>query len=127
MSDNKEWLKLDPEFKAKWVAALRSGEYQQETKVLCNGKKDEPKYCCLGVAGAISGISCDTMAHLQIVIPTIAKKKAFTTYPSQLVVRRGNSLPKELARMNDGVNLPGHSLSKQYTFLEIADWVEEHL
>ncbi len=30
----------------KWVAALRSGEFKQCRKMLCNGQE----YCCLGVA-----------------------------------------------------------------------------
>lgn len=38
--------KLDPEVKAQWVAALRSGEYQQGK--LCLRNKDNC-YCCLGV------------------------------------------------------------------------------
>lgn len=37
--------KMNPEVKAKWVAALRSGEYQQGTGAL----KSDDKYCCLGV------------------------------------------------------------------------------
>lgn len=37
---------FNPEIKAKWVAALRSGEYQQCTGALTNGVGG---YCCLGV------------------------------------------------------------------------------
>jgi hypothetical protein len=36
---------MDPEKKGKWVAALRSGEYEQGTGSLNNGGK----FCCLGV------------------------------------------------------------------------------
>ena len=50
--------KLDPEFKRKWVAALRSGEYQQGSgslKAAGNGgtlaaPTTEFLLCCLGVA-----------------------------------------------------------------------------
>lgn len=38
---------MDPTIKAQWVAALRSGEYQQGKHVLHN--VDENTYCCLGV------------------------------------------------------------------------------
>ncbi len=38
-------MALAPEFKAKWVAALRSGEYKQTNSTL----KDRDGYCCLGV------------------------------------------------------------------------------
>jgi hypothetical protein len=34
----------------KWVAALRSGKYQQTTKVLKRKNKFGESYCCLGVA-----------------------------------------------------------------------------
>lgn len=36
---------MNPEVKAKWVAALRSGEFQQGKNAL----KSEEGYCCLGV------------------------------------------------------------------------------
>lgn len=41
---------MNPEIKAKWVAALRSGEYKQGTGKLKNEKNE---FCCLGVL-------CDT-------------------------------------------------------------------
>jgi hypothetical protein len=37
---------MNPEIKAKWVAALRSEEYKQGKKVLNNGVGN---FCCLGV------------------------------------------------------------------------------
>lgn len=47
-------FKLKPEVKAKWVAALTSGEYQQTTGVLQQGEYDpgtnrNKGHCCLGV------------------------------------------------------------------------------
>lgn len=39
--------KIDPEFKAEWVAALRSGKYTQGQRGLVD---TENNYCCLGVA-----------------------------------------------------------------------------
>lgn len=49
-------LKLEPEFKAKWLEALRSGKFKQAKGTL----REEPPqggigYCCLGVACEISG------------------------------------------------------------------------
>lgn len=38
---------MDAQIKAQWVAALRSGEYQQGKHVLHN--VDENTFCCLGV------------------------------------------------------------------------------
>ena len=39
-------MALNPEFKAKWLEMLRSGEYEQTTNSLFNGIG----YCCLGIA-----------------------------------------------------------------------------
>src|SRR6185503_10300407 len=42
--------RMNPEFKAKWLEALRSGRYQQATDVL----RDESNcFCCLGVLADI--------------------------------------------------------------------------
>lgn len=41
---------LDPKFKKKWIAALRSGDYDQGKGALCRVTKEGAKYCCLGVA-----------------------------------------------------------------------------
>ena len=40
---------LDPEFKTKWVDALRSDEFQQGRYALC----DSGHFCCLGVAARL--------------------------------------------------------------------------
>lgn len=48
--------KLNPEVKQKWIDALRSGEYAQETCELRQPTTSGPKdtaYCCLGVLCAI--------------------------------------------------------------------------
>lgn len=42
--------KMNPEVKAKWLAALRSGEYEQGQYRLKREFEDgESRYCCLGV------------------------------------------------------------------------------
>lgn len=38
-------MPMNPEIKARWVAALRSGEYKQGKNKLCS----DGKFCCLGV------------------------------------------------------------------------------
>jgi hypothetical protein len=44
---------MNPEIKAQWIAALRSGDYQQGratlAKAYAEGGKIVTKYCCLGV------------------------------------------------------------------------------
>jgi hypothetical protein len=41
-----QMAKMNPEVKARWVAALRSGEYEQATGQL---RKTTGSFCCLGV------------------------------------------------------------------------------
>jgi hypothetical protein len=50
--------KLDPEFKAKWIQALRSGEYKQNTNasMLGNDEHFNTTYCCLAVACKVAGM-----------------------------------------------------------------------
>lgn len=45
--------RLDPEVKAKWVEALRSGRYKQGQHVL---QTPDGKFCCLGVYCDIAGV-----------------------------------------------------------------------
>lgn len=40
---------MNPEIKAQWIAALRSGEYQQGRKCLTTITAEGDKHCCLGV------------------------------------------------------------------------------
>lgn len=54
---NMKTYQLPKEFAAKWVAALRSGEYKQ-----CDGQLASPNgYCCLGVACKAVGASDDVL------------------------------------------------------------------
>ena len=49
--------RMNPEAKAKWLEALRSGEYPQTrgTLHLLEGNSyDKPGYCCLGVLGTVA-------------------------------------------------------------------------
>lgn len=43
---------MDPEIKAKWLTALRSGEYMQgrgTLRIHTNDESDPDRFCCLGV------------------------------------------------------------------------------
>jgi hypothetical protein len=46
-------MKLKPEVKEKWLAALRSGEYNQGRRQL---RTSDGNYCCIGVLCDISGL-----------------------------------------------------------------------
>lgn len=43
------------ELRAKWKAALRSGEFKQATGRLRDRSNDAVGYCCLGVAAVVAG------------------------------------------------------------------------
>jgi hypothetical protein len=110
---------MNPEIKAKWVAALRSGEYKQGHTYLRNR---DNKFCCLGVL-------CD------IIDPTLwTQEQKFETsfsYLGRLAELPGSlqeefelgnmgthpNLDQSLASMNDG----------GCSFEEIADIIEKHL
>jgi hypothetical protein len=93
--------KLDPEFKAKWVAALRSGEYKQGFCLL----HSRGRYCCLGVAAVLNG--WDLKGEGYKFLPAIVNYgEEFDLHGSKLVT------------MND---------TYENTFSEIADYIEENL
>lgn len=94
---------MDAELKAKWVAALRSGEYKQCENVLTTGEA----YCCLGVLRElIAPGSTDTSEDSEH-LSDAHSDQAGLTNEHQLI----------LAGKNDsGVGFP-----------QIADWIEANL
>ena len=117
--------KLNPEFKAAWLAALRSGEYTQGRDVLMT-PGDPDRHCCLGVACVITKREIRPMQSL----PESADWRSwgFTSRTAN------EDIGGALAGMNDGIaeerdadntlcgeEVPGLS------FAEIADAIEKHL
>jgi hypothetical protein len=98
-------MKLPEEFKTKWVAALRSGEYKQcKNQLHANGG-----HCCLGVAEIVLGVkSTDKYVLKGEGIPI-----ELSCYHSNEAV----DLINELTEMNDS----------GISFLEIADYIEANL
>lgn len=98
--------KLDAELKAKWVAALRSGQYQQARGSIGSGDR----LCCLGVL-AVCVNGQEPSGH---VVPLVW----------------GRFLPADiqakLVRMNDG-EFSNLTYRGDKSFPEIADYVEAHL
>lgn len=103
------------EIKDRWVEALRSGEYQQGQKTLKHGES----FCCLGVlcdlhSKEVGGSWADSrvknhQSYLGVLgfLPVEVHSWAGT--------RRSTS--KELVHLNDKLD---------YTFEQIADWIEEN-
>ena len=101
---------MDAELKAKWVATLRSGNYEQGRKKL---RSENNKCCCLGVL-------CD-IADPKEWRPN-SPTGAYSHRKQQCLPRDGfcglaRSVITKLANMND----------RGKSFSEIADYIEKHL
>jgi len=91
--------KLPEDFKKKWIAALRSGEYKQCTGFLHLGGG----HCCLGVAEIIHGVKSESTRVLRGNFPQ--------------AIEGISEMSTKLTSMNDNGN----------TFSQIADYIEENL
>lgn len=114
-------MRMNPEWKAKWVAALRSGEYQQGTGHLKEETECGTKYCCLGVLGDILDPGGWANDPSRPEIPSFRGAKEML--PHHTLVETGvDGKQWTLADMNDGDMNDGKD-----TFAQIADWIEENL
>lgn len=95
---------MDAEIKAKWVAALRSGEYQQGDRQL----RDGDRYCCLGVLCEVADLGITPEGKLPL------KGGSYRIF-DEMVGSRSKSM--FLWVMND----------RGESFAEIADWIEANL
>ena len=108
--------KMNPEVKEKWVAALRSGEYEQGAGRL---RSHDSKFCCLGVLYDIAGDGWvkdytdpeplyRTAEGLSSLLPDVFRETVGITVIEEL----------RLSVLND---------DDRKTFPEIAEWIEENL
>lgn len=102
--------------KEKWVAALRSGKYDQATGTLKIGNQ----YCCLGVL-------CDLATKENICKESSVPSAIYTYYdnekqmlPKSVIqwANLGREAQIELIELND---------TEEWSFTRIADWIEENL
>lgn len=100
---------MEPELKAKWVAALRSGTIEQADGVLCD---PAGKMCCLGVLREI--IEPGARYEDEKTIRLAEGHEAGLTSDQRL----------DLADMNDG---HGPFSGNRQTFAQIADYIEAKL
>ena len=99
---------MDPETKARWVEALRSGKYTQTTRCL----RDGTGFCCIGVLADVVGVEWEKQVWQD--------GEAFFEMGGDEPVRAvGVPVPTQaaLVAMND------HGKS----FAEIADYIEANL
>jgi hypothetical protein len=122
---------MNQEIKTKWLAALRSGDYQQGTGRL----RVDDKYCCLGVLCDLhakatnhewedTGIANsrpdkNTMRYLAEVnvLPYVVQVWADVNGPNPCIYSESKQRTQSLSRINDDGG----------TFNEIANTIEELL
>lgn len=114
-------IKLPTKFKAKWLAALRSGEIKQARGALCT----TDGMCCMGVACRVAGTPFERGVDKLIRTPSgniylpgkgdLPDDVLATLYESD---NGGVTTAGNLSEMND---------EEGKSFAEIANWIEEHL
>lgn len=121
---------MNPEIKAKWVAALRSGEFEQGRGVLhtraASGRED--RYCCLGVL-------CDIAIREGLAVAKGTANFSDVSYdgdsaflPWKVVEWAGLEGGNPAVRRDDGlVDTLSFYNDQGKSFDEIADMIEEYL
>jgi len=112
--------KLPKEFKEKWVAALRSGDYEQGAGYLYESSSDT--YCCIGVCCSIVGMKKWTINQVPL-IDSDLKTKTKSRIPSMLhgVCDDGNPEYNPIVEKLAGFNDEGKS------FNWIASYIQRYL
>lgn len=102
---------MNPELKAKWLEALRSGRYQQGKTCLRAGDA----FCCLGVLCDVSEqgkwTDGDSTRYF-----TVTDQGAYCLFPPTGWL--GREMSNAIVNMND---------EQGKTFNEIADWLEANV
>lgn len=119
---------LNPEFKAKWVAALESGEYSQTRSKLHNNSG----YCCLGVACVVAGAEFKTVGgNWRIAIrngEVISDEDVALSSEFLYEIGLTHGEQASLYHMNDGSGIKGDDdYIPPHSFKEIAAWIKENL
>lgn len=108
---------MNPDFKTRWVEALRSGKYKQGRERL-RSRCDE--YCCFGVL-------CDIVDPAGWVRDTGYMYHGHYTLPSSTVLKKvglmGKSTPVFSEQVDDLIRMNDRGAS----FNEISDWIEENI
>ncbi len=123
-------VRLPKRFKARWVKALRSGDYLQTTGELYNAYENDEKggMCCIGVAGAICKVPLNDMEgyglfnkdefyEIEDMIKSYKIPRLLTGSHSQ-EDKDYNPIVQKLAKYNDSGN---------WSFKRIASYIERYL
>lgn len=117
-------LDMNPEIRARWAAALRSGDYEQTSGSLSDGQA----FCCLGVL-------CDLAARDKVIPPLVADGKPVygedtdeeLPYRVRAWAGINASNPKVIAEVQGDVEqVPLIGLNDDYhwSFAQIADAID---
>lgn len=120
-----DFQKMDPEVKAKWVAALRSRKYKQGQSYLkIIEKNGAQKHCCLGVL-------CDTMKIPNKVSqgsgPYEGSRSVYFVFPD--LVESSAIIPTGIFGLSDEAiaKLMWLNDINESKFNKIANFIEKHL
>lgn len=98
------------EFLIKWIAALRSGEYQQGREYLYRDEKNNrDAYCCLGVGARLCDIPTDDLEKESFLRPALQGEYAL---PEYLTDRKWETI---FATLNDG-SYAGKTTFNKYAY-----------
>lgn len=111
------------EWRDKWLAALRSGDFQQNFDCLWSDEEGDT-YCCLGVLQDLTPFHPSEQRYRPestLMHPEAARLVGLPSvrHPDQeYFLQPDSNIQVKLARLNSATGLD---------FEEIADWIEDHV
>lgn len=135
-------MSMNPEIKAQWIAALRSGEYQQGRGYLNSHTEEGDKFCCLGVLCDLAvkaGVDVEVREHDFInglsynggtsLLPNVVEEWAELPDRAVGLIVEIDGQALSLPMLNDGNRDGTETFIKvdPYTFEQIADVIEANL
>ena len=124
-------MRMNPEIKAKWIAALRSGKYEQCTGML---HKKGDGFCCLGVLCDLKGSTWEPPADpgAEMMVTDDGKSKDLPDSVMAWAGLIGTSPVVNISRIYETLDGGEYSCLAELndngmTFSEIADIIEEEL
>ena len=115
-------MPMDPELKAKWVAALRSGEYKQGRDVLHNNKSNT--YCCLGVLCRVAEFETVGFSDSATVFSIPGFTPSSTSIPVEFFGIDPNN--SKINPVDKVIDFNDRSDSAHRGFKGIATYIEKH-
>lgn len=106
--------KLPKRFKDRWVIMLRSGKYNQTNGML----RDDDGYCCLGVACLAAGYKDSNIYDHKTIPLELTKVPKLLMGDNTPTNHNYNPIVSKLVHFND---------TKQWTFKQIASYIERYL